>query len=185
MAPVPLTTLRIIWGSMLVSVGGLATIAFVMPADEASRNPALVLPLSVVAVAEVIASFTVPQIQSRRALENTKLEVVEETDPDAEVLFRDQAPRRRVFADPASAREAALRIFTPASILRCALAFSPALLGLIVHMTGNRLEAAVALMALAVVALAAHYPSAAKLLEPLERHFGAKLVERGALRRAA
>lgn len=177
-------TLRIIWAAMLVAVAAFAVLVFVLPAD-APPNPVFLPVFGMLAIADLALSFALPRFHEKRAFEKLRLEIVEEDDPDAEVLFRDQAPRRRVFADPATAHDAAMRSFGTATILRCALAINPALLGLVLHVTGGATEAAVPFFVLAVVALALHFPSDAKATGPIERHFGAKLVVRGAAARAA
>jgi hypothetical protein len=182
--PPTVTTVRMVWASMIVAVLLLAALVFVVPAN-APDNPVLLPVLALVAVVDVAMSFVVPALQLRRQLETIRLEVVEEADPDAEALFRDAAPRRRVFADPRSALDVAARVLVPITILRCALSFTPALLGLVLHMTGSALPAVLPFFALAIVGLALHFPSAEKAIAPLEKKFAAKLLAAGSSQRAA
>lgn len=179
------TTVRIMWGALLAAVGLFAVLVFVLPPPEAPQNPVLATALTGMGVVEFAMSFLVPSNMEKRAVANLRLEVIEEADPNAEVLFRDQVPKRRVFADPAAVRETAMRTLVTTTILRCALSVGSAVLGLVLRMTGGEILTVLPLFALAAVALAAHFPSDAKGIAPFERHFEAKLVARDPFTRAA
>lgn len=168
-------TLRILWGAIFA-----ATLLFLgvglFSAQPSETYPAtLGIVLAVAAMASAGASLLLPPFLLRQALGRAEVEVVEEPDPDADSLYRDQVSTRRVFADPDAARSRAMQLFYTPFILGCALAESVAIYGLVLLFLGAPRAQALPFFVISWVLLLTRVPTEAKATAPLEAALGAKL----------
>jgi hypothetical protein len=173
MSPTPtLTTLRIIWGSLLAAIGFYAFIlAFsLVHSAGAPQGPSLVLPLAAVAVACAGVSVFLPRTLHRQAVLKTQLETVQEPAPDAfSGEYRQALPTRTVFADAKTARRTAMLCFQQPFILSVALSESVALFGLTVGIFGYGMGTAAPFFAAGFLLVASRFPTESRVFGPFEK----------------
>ena len=97
--------LRVLWGVMLATSLTYPVLLVAVGGRGDGAAASLLPVLTAVAVGLGVASRLAPSRVLRRQLSALHLTVVDEQDPAAgPTLFRDPAPTRRVFAEPARAR---------------------------------------------------------------------------------
>jgi hypothetical protein len=177
--PPALSTFRILWGSMLASIGLYAFIlgSGLAQTAAAPQAPHLVYVLGVAALMCAGGSIVVPRIVYQQAvLKNSPLAIVDEPAPDASsAKYRQQAPTRKVFADPAAARQVAMRCFASPFILSIALSEAVALFGLVLGILGFGFPTAGLFFAGGLCLVAARFPTEQRIFEPFQRLLGATI----------
>lgn len=169
---------RILWGALLwscVIYGGLIVGGVFAPAEGMVANETLTLALAVASVGVAVASFVVPATLLGQGLSRLKLETHEVLDKDAEVLFRDAAPRRLEVANPAAARAQIVpRYFTP-FILSCALSEAVAIFGIVLAATGAATrEVSLSFVVCGALLIALRFPTGGAIEAKVERHTKAR-----------
>jgi hypothetical protein len=166
--------MRIIYGALVSASFVYLLVAMVAaPEPMSTPDPILAYAFGFVALSTAVVSFLLPRKLLEDAFGKLRPELKEETDPDAEALFRDQAPTRRVFADPAGLRRELLRSYMSPFILGLALSESIAIYGLVLRFVGHGWELALPFFVLGWMLLGVRFPTMAALELAAERRFGA------------
>jgi hypothetical protein len=181
-APAPavaLRTTRILWLAILIStfliVGMGELIRHVQPPP--GEQPSALLPILIAAAAgALVASFVLPARTLRAALLRHELSVVEGVDPSAMPgAYRENAPKRRVFANPTKAERVAWLPYQAAFIMQVAMREAVALLGFPLLFFGASPVVWLPFFAVAWVTLGLAWPSHAKARRGLEQAYDAVL----------
>lgn len=172
-----LLTPRIMWMALMMSnVMVFTVITLTVPAPSEPVGPVVFIVLAMVALGTAVAHFLVPERIRHATAAGTKLETTEMVDPNASVIFRDAAPRIRVFVDEKAVAAAAAHVSQTPFILAMALAESIGLDGGVLVALGFPIEQAVAFPAVAALLMLRHFPTRRSMLAPLEKHYGARLA---------
>jgi hypothetical protein len=183
-APAPavaLRTTRILWVAILIStflfIGMGEFVRHTQP--PTGEPPAVLLPiLLVMAAGALVASFVLPARTLRSALLRRELPVVEAIDPSAMPgAYRENAPKRRVFANASKAERVAWLPYQTAFILQIALREVVALAGFPLLFFGASPVVWLPFFAVAWLALGLAWPSRAKAVRSLEQAYGAVLEQ--------
>ncbi|CAN5287072.1 hypothetical protein BH09MYX1_BH09MYX1_56350 [soil metagenome] len=174
-----LTKLRTIWGAILFST--LFELAVVLESDfdrhvELQHGTFFGLVGAVVVL--TVASFVLPRRLYREALARLALSVTEVPVQEGASIrdYRSPAGSERVFRDPPTARDAALRAFQAPFIVGIALADATAIIGFMIAI--ERVAPsfyALPFFALAWLLLGLRYPRIDRVIGPAERAYSAKL----------
>lgn len=165
---------RVLWIAMILSVLMFLVILQVVPLPPAPLNPVMAPALALVAVLVAGASFVMPRLVLRQALAKAELRVIDEADPGAfGSFYREAAPRRRIFADRGAAVRAALAAYQTSFILSVALSEAVALFGFVLAFQGFAPVAWAPLYAAGLILIAIRFPTARRMLGPLEQAYNA------------
>ncbi len=160
-----LPTARILWAALVVSTLLIAFVVFwVHPDPPPPFDPKLELILSVVAVANAVASFVVPSIVAASNARRLNVGVY----PANQLTG---APAR--FTDPQRAARQAMAIGQTAFILSMALSEVLSLLGLVLHMLGAPTPHVVPFLVAGTLLSLVRFPTVARMVTPFERAVGA------------
>ncbi|MDH5490587.1 MAG: hypothetical protein OEY14_01295 [Myxococcales bacterium] len=164
--------MRAIWGMMLMS-NALYVIVLGVITPIASAPPlSTVLVLAVAAAMQALASLFVPGLILRKKLHEMSFEIREEVVAGDPSLFREPAPSRHVFADPAELLATAYRQAMGPLVLRLGFGEAVCVTGLVVGLLGGR-PICYLFIVLGVAVIAWAFPTQARIVAPFERHFGA------------
>jgi hypothetical protein len=168
---------RVLWLALMMSnVMVFVVVATTVPAPAIPFDATLFGVLGVASLVTGAVHFVFPSRMRQRLVAGTKLETTEAVDPNASVIFREAAPRIRVFVDERAVAAAGARALQTPFIVGMALAESIGLHGTVLVALGCPLEQAAAFPAIAAVLMARLFPTQKALLAPLEAHYGARLV---------
>ena len=137
----------------------------------------MVIGLALAGVGSAVASLFFPPFMHRKGLSRVELEIEEVPDPNASVMFRDQTPTIRVFADPEAARGKARALFFTPFILRHALAESVAIYGVVLGFLGAGWETILPFFCVCWAIFAISAPLDARIHGPLEEAQDARFPE--------
>jgi hypothetical protein len=127
-----------------------------------------------VSVALAALSLVLPARLFRNTVRQKKLALVEEVDPSAMPgAYREGAPKRRVFKEPAKAESVAVAVGMTAMIMQAAMGEAIALFGFTVLFLGNALGVGVPFFMVGWLAMALAWPSRAAWRRQLERAYEA------------
>jgi len=172
-----LMTPRIMWMALMMSnVMIFVVLTLTAQAPSEPPDPIVFIVIGMMAVGAAAAHFLVPARIQKATTAGTKLETSEMVDPNASVIFREAAPRIRVFVDERAVAAAGGRVLQTPFIVGMALAESIGLNGTVLVALGCPLAQAVAFPAIAALLMARLFPTRKSLLAPLEAHYGARLV---------
>jgi hypothetical protein len=174
-------TLRILWAAILSSTLAFAGLLIAGVGDDVSEPPPVLLALAsaVMAITIAVMSFLLPRQVHVRTLRAKNLAVVEEADPSSAFSnYRGSLGKRKVFADPASARSTAIRLAQTPMILALALSESIALFGFVLGFLRFPLLMVAPFFALSWTLILLRFPTDKAAVAALERTYGATLVER-------
>ncbi len=180
--PPQLSTMRILWGALLASVLIYPVILVVTRKVDAlspGPEPAVVMALTVTALAVGAMSFVLPRVLQRNAVraQAAKLVGEEQRYPDeGRHGFRDAATAvtAQTIRDPARAEGVALRTYMTRFILEMALAEAVANVGLVLGFLGLGLARALPFFVAAVALQAIRFPTRERALAALEDALGAR-----------
>jgi hypothetical protein len=180
-APDPITqhlfVPRVMWLALMMSnVMVFTVVAITVPAPAAPFDPIMLAVLGVASLVTGVVYVVFPGRLRRQQVVATKLETTEAVDPNASVIFREAAPRIRVFVDDAAVAAAGARALQTPFIVSMALAESIGLHGTVLVALGCPVEHAAAFPAIAALLMVRLFPTRAALLAPLEAHYGARLL---------
>ena len=168
---------RVLWLALMMSnVMVFAIITQTVPLPEAPFDPLYFVVFGVASLATGAVHLVFPARMKKQIVAGTKLETTEAVDPNASVIFREAAPRIRVFVDERAVAAAGGRVLQTPFIVGMALAESIGLNGTVLVALGCPLAQAVAFPAIAALLMARLFPTRKSLLAPLEAHYGARLV---------
>lgn len=169
-----LLTPRILWGALLASTVLFLVVLLLQPHAPSQPMPILPPALGVMALGLAVFSFVLPMQQQRATLQRAKVEVTDAPDPNASgiIPYRD-APKRRVFADPAAAETAAFVAYQTPLILGCALSEAIATFGFVLGFLGHPPAVFLPFFVLSWILIAVRFPTLARVRGPLERAKGA------------
>lgn len=172
-----LFTPRVMWMALMIAnVMVFVVLTVTAQAPSAPPDPIVFLVLAVFATSAGVAHFLIPARTRQAAVASTKLETTEMVDPHASVIFRDAAPRIRVFVDEKAVAAASGQVFQTPFILSIALAESIGIDGGVLVAMGFPVEQAVAFPAIAALLIIRVFPTRKAMLAPLEKHYGATLA---------
>jgi hypothetical protein len=121
-------------------------------------------------------SLILPERIFGKALLAAKHPIEERPDPDAIGMYRDSAPKIRVFADPKQAEQRAWIVYQPALIIAIALGEAITVNGFLLGHLGYSAAEAGAFFAVGIALTAWRFPRRATIVTALERAYDAKLV---------
>lgn len=156
---------------MIFVVMGMTALAPSAPPDTV-----VFIVLGMVAAGAAGAHFILPARIRQATVAGSKLETTEMVDPHASVIFRDAAPRIRVFVDEKAVAATAGRVFQTPFILGMALAESIGIDGGVLVAMGFPVQQAVAFPAIGALLMIRLFPTRRAMLAPLEKHYGATLA---------
>ena len=174
-----LRTARIIWLAILIS-----TVLFIVAGHLAAREQppspeqaTALLPFMIaLAAGSLVTSFVLPGRLLRAGLLRHELAVVEGVDPSAMPgAYRENAPKRRVFADAAKAERTAWPAYQTSLIMELGMREAVALAGFPLLFFGASPLVWLPFFAAAWLTLALVWPSRAKAAHALEQAYGAVL----------
>jgi hypothetical protein len=172
---------RIIWGAISFSPALLLLVLHLTrragQAPATAPEPTLFYAIAATAVSVAGASAFLPRLLRGQTLAGARLEVVEQVDErDAVGMFRQSAPKIRVFADPTLARARAFGAFQVALIIGLALGEAVALFGFVLGFLGFPLPQVLPFWAVAWLLMLPRFPTAKAAIAPLEERYDAKLL---------
>lgn len=134
----PFFTMLVLWGALLTSTFIYLFLVFYVDFDtqDGPRDPMLAPILAMVACIDAGLSLWLPRRFFRVGLSNAEIETREVPDPDASVMFRDQTPMIRVFADRDQARRRIASLTMTPFILGMAMAEAVAVFGFLLGIMG-------------------------------------------------
>lgn len=177
-APNPLLVPRILWAALLLA-SFVYLYVWLTVAPAAPETPIAQMPiaLGVAALMCAIVSFVLPASLHRKAAAAAKLEVKEIPDPNASVMFRDNTPMIRVFANPAEARKKAMALYFTPLILSLALTEAIAIYGLVLGFQGWGAQVVLPFFVAAWLLFLPRFPRMRAAVGPFEKAQNAKLVD--------
>ncbi len=144
---------------------------FLSPTSDNAGILGTVLPVA--AIFPIGVSFLLREQLGTRAVKALELPVVEESDPNAESMFRDQVPTREVIGSPDESFQEGLKAIYSGRIVGFALADIPAVFGIVLFISGGDALISRAMILLGTGVMAAHFPSEASVRSQIERGAGA------------
>lgn len=172
-----LMTPRIMWFALMMSnVMVFTVITLTVQAPSEPVDPIVFIVIAMMAAGAAAAHFLIPARIRQATVAGTTLETTEMVDPNASVIFRDAAPRIRVFVDDKAVAATGGRVFQTPFILAMALAESIGLDGGVLVAMGVPIEQAVAFPVIGALLMIRLFPTRKALLAPLEKHYGARLA---------
>lgn len=171
-----LRVVRIIWFVLLVEAVWLPIVGVLARPEDPQTEPAMLWALAAVSLVVLAVSVILPRRMLMQGLSQRSLEIVEQADPTVVPgFYRDQAPMRRVFADPADAEAAIAPRYNVYIILTVSLRNAVALWGLVLLIMGFGLLEALPFSVVSLVAMAVAMPRRAQAVRFLEEAKNAKL----------
>jgi hypothetical protein len=151
---------RILWSSLVVSTLILLYVTTRRP-QPAGPPQAILLPVfALVAVSVIGVSFVLPARIYARHAAAVRVAITEAPDTGgSDVIPYREARRRRVFANPASARRTATMIFQTSFILGMALSENVALLGFALAWLGHSIAVYAPFFVVSWVLMALRFPT--------------------------
>ncbi|MFK7989865.1 MAG: hypothetical protein AB8I08_27850 [Sandaracinaceae bacterium] len=175
-SPPPMQTFLILYLALLAStfvylgllLSGLLVVA---PAEDST----LAFGVAASAVGVLAASWFVPRMIHGAAVSALELTIEEIPDPNGSVMFREQTPTIRSFADPERADAEARRVYFTPFILRLAFNEAIALFGFVLGMLGYAPAVVLPFFVVSWVLFAFSAPRPSRWRAPLVAHFDAQL----------
>lgn len=170
---------RILWGALLSATVIFLGVLFwqrragVLPA--APEDPMFLLTFAVAALSASSMSVVMPLMFRRKALLAANLAVEEIDDTGAIGMFRQSAPKVRVFSDAQKARAIALATYQTSLILGMAMAESVALFGFVLGFLGFAPLQVLPFWIVAWLLMLSRFPNDKAIDEPLEKVYDARL----------
>ena len=172
-----LLTPRIMWMALMMSnVMIFVVLTLTAQPPQAPPDPIVFIVLAMIATSAAVAHFLLPERMRQANVAGSKLETTERVDPNASVIFRDAAPRIRVFVDEKAVAATGGRVFQTPFIVGMALAESIGIDGGVLVAMGFPVEHAVAFPAIGALLMIRSFPTRKAMLAPLEQHYGATLA---------
>ncbi len=172
-------TRTLLWAALTVYAFGSVLVSVFLHEPDAVADPTIVWALIGVAVLDAGMSFALPLWLFHNGLkQRSPIDVEDVADPDAEALFRDMSPTKRVFSDPELARDTFQRTtYTPA-IIGWALGVSVAMYGILLAIIGGLpLAVSVPFHVVAGALVLAQPPSHPWFRRIFESFYGARLPD--------
>jgi hypothetical protein len=171
-----LFTPRVLWLALMMSnVMIFTVVTLTLERSAAPYDPVLFIVFGVASLASGVVHFVLPGRMRKQIVAGTKLETTEAVDPNASVIFREAAPRIRVFVDERAVASVGGRVLQVPFIVGMALAESIGMYGTVLIALGCPIEQAAAFPAIAALLMVRLFPTRKALLAPIEAHYGARL----------
>lgn len=161
---------RILWAALLAST--FVYLAVIRIAAHPAENPPpnlIPIVLAATSIAIVVASYLLPTVVLRRAIQALDLPIEEAK------MFGDQPAGTRIFRDPAAARTKAQPALQSATILRLALREAIALYGVVLAFMGYDFRVYIGFFVIAWLLMLEAFPREAAEDAAIEAACGAKL----------
>jgi len=174
-----LTTLRILWGAMLGSIGMYLVVLLLVRKQQSSgaAPTVMIVVLAVISLGLTTASVVLPRHLFRKVVAKQDLPIKEEPLPGAFGQYREGSATQRVFAKPKKAFDRALTLYNTPFVLGCALGEAVAVFGFVLGFLGAPLEIAAVFFAVGAIAIGEKYPSIASITKQLEAAKDAKMPD--------
>lgn len=174
--PPPMQTFVILYTALIagtfVYLGLLLSgLLVVTPAEDST----LALGMGVSAIGVLAASWFIPRSVHLAGMQGLELEIEEVPDPNGSVMFREQTPMVRSFADPAHADREARRVYFTPFILRLAFSEALAIFGFTLGLLGYALPVVLPFFLASWISFALSAPRPSRWRAPLSAQFDAHL----------
>lgn len=176
-----LTTMRIMWASLMFSVCILLVVVFIVP-PEPGALPPLALPLfALVALSTAVLSFVIPKRSYAAAAKSVEIPVAPSQDSGGMPagMFQGAGPARKLPAHPDEARRRATVLFQTQFILSLALSEAVALFGFMLGHLGFSLVQFVPFFAVSLALMALRFPTEERIVAMFEAATGVYVGSQG------
>jgi hypothetical protein len=171
---------RILWAAILTSQGMFVFVLYFLQHSgslpTSPETPHMSVALGAVSVGIAAMSVILPKQIFGKALLAARHPIEERHDPDAVGMYRDSAPKIRVFSDAKHAEQRAWSAYQPALIIGIALCEAITLNGFVLAFLGYGAAEVAPFFAVGMTLTAARFPRRATIVAALEKAYDAKLM---------